>query len=121
MQQISAIVKQSWTSTTSRSRGETPAIAYARSAASWVAFIEVKLDFSCRYGWSVATPKPATKTGFFVNRSAISALTSKTAAAPSVCGQQSRRCSGEQTAGEAITSSMVISFWKCAYGSIAPL
>ena len=29
--------------------------------------ISVKLSFSCRYGWSVATPNPATKTGASVN------------------------------------------------------
>ena len=40
--------------------GSTPAIEYARSAAIVVAFRPVKLPFSCRYGWSVATPKPAT-------------------------------------------------------------
>ncbi|HNJ79920.1 MAG TPA: hypothetical protein PKX56_11230, partial [Marmoricola sp.] len=36
----------------------------------------VKVLFSCRYGWSVATPNPATYTGLSVNSSARSALTS---------------------------------------------
>ena len=47
--------------------------------------------------------------------------TSSTAAAPSVCGQQSSRCSGWHTGADFSTSSTVISFWKCAYGSRAPL
>ena len=121
MSRISVIVKQSCTSAQSICSGPTPAIAYARSAARRVALISTKESFSCRYGWSVATPKPATNTGRSVNSAARSAGTSSTAAAPSVCGQQSRRCSGWHTGADFSTSSTVISFWKCAYGSRAPL
>ena len=92
MSRISVIVKQSCTSAQSMSPGPTPAIAYARCEAMRVTLISVKLSFSCRYGWSVATPNPATYTGLSVNSRARSALTSSTAAAPSVWGQQSSRC-----------------------------
>jgi hypothetical protein len=121
MSRISVIVKQSCTSAQSMRSGPSPDIAYARSAAMTVAFMPVKLAFSCRYGWSVATPNPATYTGLSVNSCARSAFTRIVAAAPSVCGQQSRRCSGWHTGGDLSASSIVISFWKCAYGSRAPL
>ena len=80
-----------------------------------------KLDFSCRYGWSVATPNPATMIGLSVNSAARSGEQITIAAAPSVCGQQSSRWSGWHTGGEASTSSTVTSLRKWAYGSSLPL
>ena len=69
----------------------------------------------------MATPNPATNTGRSVNSCARSAGARSTAAAPSVWGQQSNRWSGEHTGGAASACSIVISSWKCAYGSSAPL
>ena len=81
-----------------------------------------KLDFSCRYGWSVATPNPATYTGRSVKRSARSARDER-APRPRRRSAGSNRADAadEQTGGEVSTSSTVISFWKWAYGSRAPL
>src|SRR5260370_1359480 len=91
---ISVMVKQSCTSAQSIWLGSTPAIRYARSLAMVVALRPVKLCFSWRYGWSVATPKPATYTGLSGNSAGRSAFTRIVAAAPSVFGPQSSRCRG---------------------------
>ena len=68
MSRISVIVKQSCTSAQSISARVRRRPSRTRAAPRCaVALSPVKLSFSCRYGWSVATPKPATYTGWSVN------------------------------------------------------
>ena len=58
MSRISVMVKQSCTSAQSTWLGSIAGHGVGPPAAIVVARNAVKVLFSCRYGWSVATPKP---------------------------------------------------------------
>src|SRR5579863_6185352 len=105
MASISAIVKQSWTSTTFMSFGLSLASLYALSAAIWVALSPVIESLSARLRLSVAWVLARILIGVSLYFFAISSGASITAAAPSEIGEQSKTLSGSATGLEFITSS----------------
>src|SRR5213593_1923270 len=116
---ISAIVKQSCSSTTSTSAGPSPACLYAAAAARSVAGTRARSRLSPRSIQSDAAAEASTQTPLRWLR-ATSSDARTTAAPPSVKGQQSRSLSGSATYGLCRTCSTVISFWNCAFGLSAP-
>ena len=93
---ISAIVKQSCSSTTSTSVGVSPACLYAAAAARSVAGTRERSRLSPRSIQSEAAAEASTQTGRRLRR-ATSSEVSTTAAPPSVKGQQSKSLSGSAT------------------------
>ncbi|OPX76043.1 MAG: hypothetical protein A4E39_00090 [Methanoregulaceae archaeon PtaB.Bin152] len=119
--QISAMVKQSWTSTRSISFGVIPAIANARLPAATVASRVLISRRSWRAIVSLAWALASTLTGVSVNFLARSNGARTTAAAPSVIGEQSKSRRGSATSVDFSTVSSEISCWNWAMGFLAPL
>src|SRR5215467_11323988 len=116
---ISAIVKQSCSSTTSTSDGPIPACRYAAAAARSVAGTRERSRLSPSSIQSDAAAEPSTQMGLRCLR-ATSSEASTTAAPPSENGQQSKSLRGSATYADLSTCSIVIGFWNCALGFSAP-